>query len=124
MKISPDESGGDKKKKNSEPDGGDKKKISPPDGEGAAAMAAPATLIVNLPADAKLTVDGKITKSTSATRTFSSPPLELGRTYYYSLEAEVVRDGEPLRVHQEVAVQGGKETRVILQFPVAVVAQQ
>src|SRR5262249_62071242 len=46
-------------------------------------ISAPATLIVNLPAEAKLLVDGNITKSTSAERVFVSPALIPGQLYNY-----------------------------------------
>jgi uncharacterized protein (TIGR03000 family) len=55
-----------------------------------------ARLIVELPADAKLYVDGRLTNATSERRVFNSPPLQEGQTYYYILRAEVVRDGKTL----------------------------
>jgi uncharacterized protein (TIGR03000 family) len=55
-----------------------------------------ARLIVELPADAKLYVDDRLTKTSSERRVFNSPPLEEGQTYYYILRAEVVRDGKTL----------------------------
>jgi uncharacterized protein (TIGR03000 family) len=55
-----------------------------------------ASLIVELPADAKLYVDNQLTKASSERRVFNSPPLEEGQTYYYILRAEVIRDGKTL----------------------------
>ena len=55
---------------------------------------APATLIVSLPADAKLTIDDSPTASTSAERTFVSPTLKPGQDYNYTLKAEMVRDAQ------------------------------
>src|SRR5262249_871346 len=55
---------------------------------------APATILVSLPADAKLFVDDAATTSTSTSRTFVTPALENGKTYGYTLKAEVVRDGK------------------------------
>jgi uncharacterized protein (TIGR03000 family) len=83
---------------------------------------APATILVSLPADAKLTVDGNSTVSTSAKRTFVSPALERGKAYSYTLTAEVVRDGKPVAVTQKVVVRAGEETNVSLDLPVASVA--
>jgi hypothetical protein len=51
---------------------------------------APATLIVSLPADAKLLVDNTVTTSTSAERVFVSPTLVAGQVYSYTLKAEFV----------------------------------
>jgi uncharacterized protein (TIGR03000 family) len=53
-----------------------------------------ARLIVELPADAKLYVDDQPTKATSERRVFPLPQLEPGKTYYYILRAETVRNGQ------------------------------
>jgi uncharacterized protein (TIGR03000 family) len=76
--------------------------------------AAPATVLVRLPADARLTIDGDATASTGAARRFASPPLAAGRTYYYTLTAEVLRDGRRLTVTHRVAVRAGQESAVEL----------
>src|SRR5205823_11966785 len=55
---------------------------------------APATIVVTLPTEAKLTVDGNPTTSTSDRRVFVSPALDRGMEYFYTLKAEVVRDGK------------------------------
>jgi uncharacterized protein (TIGR03000 family) len=73
-----------------------------------------ANLLVTLPADAKLTIDGKATKSTSDIRSFITPPLEPGWDYEYQLGAEIVRDGETRRLSQKVYVRAGQQTRVSL----------
>ena len=78
---------------------------------------APATVHVRLPADAKLTIDGEPTKSTSADRTFVTPPLESGEDFHYTLRAEFVREGETLTIERRIAVRAGQETRVSLDLP-------
>jgi uncharacterized protein (TIGR03000 family) len=78
---------------------------------------APVKLIVHLPADARLTIDGEATTSTSDTRVFVSPPLARGKTYHYRLEAQINRTGETMRTSQTVEVEPGKETPVYLDFP-------
>jgi uncharacterized protein (TIGR03000 family) len=85
-------------------------------------ISAPATLIVSLPADAKLVVDDTPTNSTSAERTFVSPVLNPGVDYNYTLKAEVVRDGKKVQVEEKVTVRAGKETRVTL-MPTLVAAR-
>ena len=45
-----------------------------------------AVLHVRLPADAKLTVDGRKTRQTGALRHFFSPSLELNKSYHYTFE--------------------------------------
>lgn len=86
---------------------------------------APATLIVNLPANARLSIDGHATRATSAQRIFISPPLEPGRDYVYNLRAEITReDGQPTTTTQQVMVRAGQETRVTLDLAVTVAASQ
>jgi uncharacterized protein (TIGR03000 family) len=76
-----------------------------------------ATLIVHLPADARLTIDGAATRSTTDTRTFVSPPLEPGKTYQYRLEAQVERNGETAKASRNVEVHAGRQSEVYLEFP-------
>lgn len=96
--------------------------VKKPPEEKESMVPAPATIVVSLPAEAKLIVDNVVTKSTSATRTFISPELEQGKDFYYTLKAEIVRDGTPVSVSQRVTVRAGEETRVSFELPVATVA--
>lgn len=73
-----------------------------------------ATLVVTLPADAKLKIDDYQTVSTSGTRVFTTPALALGKDYSYTLKAEVVRDGKTQSVEQIVKVRAGETTPVTL----------
>jgi uncharacterized protein (TIGR03000 family) len=110
------EKGGEKKdseKKDSEKK--EKEEVSGP---------APATLIVTLPADARLTIDGYTARSSAGTRTFVSPPLERGPDYHYTLKAELRRGDEPVTVSKDVTVRAGQETRVTLDFTNTSVAQK
>ncbi|MGH7227023.1 MAG: TIGR03000 domain-containing protein [Gemmataceae bacterium] len=74
--------------------------------------AAPATLIVTVPADARLSIDGESTTSTSTERVFVSPALTFGREYHYTLQAEFQKDGKTVKVRKDVAITAGNETRV------------
>jgi uncharacterized protein (TIGR03000 family) len=78
---------------------------------------------VILPADAKLTIDGMPTDSTSESRIFESPSLAPGKTFYYMLKATVIRGGKTQAVTRKVAVRAGQGTRVEIEFPEAVAAQ-
>jgi uncharacterized protein (TIGR03000 family) len=80
---------------------------APPEGS-------PATVRVTLPDDARLTIDGRATRSTSAQRLFVSPPLEAGNSYRYTFRASFVRAGKTITVEQEVFVRAGRETLVSL----------
>ena len=76
-----------------------------------------ATIRVTLPADAKLTVDGHPTRSTSSERLLVSPPLEPGQVFRYTLKAEFVRGDKTITVQQMVLVRAGRETAVSLDVP-------
>jgi uncharacterized protein (TIGR03000 family) len=85
---------------------------------------APATIVVSLPADAKLSIDDAVTTSQTATRVFTSPALEKGKEFSYTLKAELLRDGRAVTTSERVTVRAGQETRVTLQFPAVSVAQR
>jgi uncharacterized protein (TIGR03000 family) len=76
----------------------------------------PATIIVSLPADAKLTFDGNVTNSTSARRTFTTPALDVNGEYVYTLRAEIVREGRSIVETQQVTVRGGQTSEVPFNF--------
>ena len=69
--------------------------------------AAPAMIVVNVPVDATITIDGTPTKSTSAVRVFATPRLAPGSVYYYNVTAQVVRDGKTLTATEKIAVEAG-----------------
>jgi uncharacterized protein (TIGR03000 family) len=77
---------------------------------------APATIVVSLPADAKLTVDGTATQSTDSVRAFVSPPLQAGKDYQYTLRAEVTRDGKKVERTRDVNVRAGRTSEVNFDF--------
>jgi uncharacterized protein (TIGR03000 family) len=67
-----------------------------------------ARLIVQLPADAKLFIDGNLMNSTSQKRTFITPVLQPDQAYFYDLRAEVVRDGRTIASTQRVILRPGQ----------------
>jgi uncharacterized protein (TIGR03000 family) len=77
----------------------------------------PATIDVWLPADATLTFNGTPTTSTSAYRAFVTPPLPAGKTFYYTLKAQVVRGGKTMTEQQRIAVRAGQGSVVSFQLP-------
>jgi uncharacterized protein (TIGR03000 family) len=84
---------------------------------------APANLLVNLPADARLFVDGHETKSTTGERLLTTPDLQPGREYSYTLRAEVMRGGKVQETSQRVTVRAGQQTQVSIQIPEAVASR-
>jgi uncharacterized protein (TIGR03000 family) len=71
-----------------------------------------AKVTVRLPAEAKLYVDDVLCPLPSSVRTFETPKLEQGRQYYYTVRAEVVRDGRTETESRRVVVEAGKVTTV------------
>jgi uncharacterized protein (TIGR03000 family) len=82
-------------------------------------IAAPATIVVSLPADATLTVDGNATRSISALRTLVTPALETGSTYVYTLQVRV--NGQTQT--QQIQVRGGQTTQAQFSFPQSVASR-
>jgi uncharacterized protein (TIGR03000 family) len=76
-----------------------------------------ARILVHLPSDAKLTVDGDPTNSTSDTRMFVSPPLPNERKMHYIFEAQLMRDGKPIKVEKDVPVLAGYQSEITIDFP-------
>ncbi len=99
-------------------------KLPKPKAVTSAAEGAPAVLVVNLPADAKLTISEQPTVSTLSQRIFETPVLEPGKEYTYTLKAEVVRDGRVESTTHEVTVRAGDEKTVSLRIPVATTASR
>jgi uncharacterized protein (TIGR03000 family) len=84
---------------------------------------APANLIVTLPEDARLFVDGFETKSTTGQRLLTTPDLQPGREFTYTLRAEVMRGGKVQETTQRVTVRAGQQTQVSIQIPEAVASR-
>ncbi len=76
----------------------------------------PATLIVQMPAEARLTIDGYVTRQASPTRIFVTPPLEPNKDFQYTLRAEMLRDGQTQVVTQQVTIRAGQKKEVLLDF--------
>jgi uncharacterized protein (TIGR03000 family) len=77
-----------------------------------APAAAPAHITVRVPEDAQLYVDGVVCPLTSKERSFDTPALQQGRSYYYDLRAEVVREGKTRASSDRVIVHAGKQVNV------------
>ncbi len=74
--------------------------------------ARPATFVVWLPADARLFVDHVECPLNGATRTFATTPLDVARKWQYTLRAEAVRQGQPVRYSRKVTFRGGEVVQV------------
>jgi uncharacterized protein (TIGR03000 family) len=75
----------------------------------------PAKLRVKLPAaDAQLSVDGTVTKTTGAERVFRSPPLPAGQNFKYTLKVTWLEEGKQKSAERVARVVAGQETVVDL----------
>ncbi len=70
------------------------------------------SLVVNVPADAKVFVNGLPTTSTGSQRTYVSKGLVPGQTYTYEVRAEVVRNGKTVSDTKSVKLTAGQEYAV------------
>ncbi len=71
---------------------------------------APAHVTVKAPTDARVTVDDVEVPATA--RTFNTPALEAGRTYYYTVAAEMTRGGKAVSDSSRVLLEAGKDVSV------------
>ena len=69
-------------------------------------------LAVDVPADAKLFVNGQPTRSTGAKREFVSRGLERGASYTYEVRAEVIRDGQTVTETKKIDLRSGETARL------------
>jgi uncharacterized protein (TIGR03000 family) len=75
------------------------------------AEAAPASVTVVLPENAKLTVND-VAVTAKGKQTFTTPKLEQGKSYFYTVKAEIVRDGKPVTETRRIDVAAGKDVTV------------
>lgn len=73
---------------------------------------APSNVTVRLPADARMTVNGARLPLSSAVRTFATPHLAAGQQYFYTIQAEVDRDGQIVSKSRRVVVEANKAIEV------------
>jgi uncharacterized protein (TIGR03000 family) len=73
-----------------------------------------AVMHVSLPADARLTVDGRKTKQTGPLRHFYSPPLSPGKSYHYTFVWTHRKDGKTYRGETVIYVKSGEDKPVDL----------
>jgi uncharacterized protein (TIGR03000 family) len=69
-----------------------------------------ARLILDVPADAKVYIDGKL-MPVVAKRVYRTPKLDPRVTYYYDVTAEVVRDGKTVTSTKRVIVRANEQVR-------------
>lgn len=92
---------------------------TPADGRGGSAFKVPldddanrGRVLVKVPADAKLFVEGKQLTVTNGERTFVTPPLPTDREAVYAFKVEYTRDGETVTQSRKVKVRANATTTV------------
>ncbi len=76
------------------------------------------SIVVKLPADAKLIVNGRLTSSVGDTREFVSNGLEADYEYPYSLQAVVVVNGREIVQNKNVKLKAGEKKELLFDLPV------
>jgi len=74
------------------------------------------TITIWVPEDAKVYVNGYLTKSTGNRRQFVSYGLKDGFNYKYEIRAEVTREGKTLDETHSVALTAGAKSTVAFKF--------
>ena len=73
-------------------------------------------LAVNVPAEAKIFVNGQATTSTGSNRQYVSRDLQNGMTYAYEVRAEIVRDGQTLEQTKTIDLRAGSTSTLDFDF--------
>jgi uncharacterized protein (TIGR03000 family) len=74
----------------------------------------PATLVIRLPADAALEIQGSKTQQQGEVRRFTSPPLPPNQPFTYTLKGTWQENGQPVVRERTVPVRAGEEVAVDL----------
>jgi uncharacterized protein (TIGR03000 family) len=67
-------------------------------------------VVVDVPDDAKVYLNGKLMRSTSTRRVYQTPVLEEGETYFYDIQVDVVRDGRTMSQSKRVVINPGQRS--------------
>lgn len=70
-----------------------------------------ARVTVEVPADAKLFLNDQPTRSTSTLRSYLTPALQAGETYFYVVRVEMQIDGQAVTQTKRVLLHPGEEVR-------------
>lgn len=89
----------------------------PPPVESTRLLRNSAELVVDVPADAKIFVNGNKTNTPGSQRRYVSAGLIPGQTYEYQVQAVVERDGKEQTVTKSVSLTAGSEVKLAFEFP-------
>jgi uncharacterized protein (TIGR03000 family) len=71
-----------------------------------------AAIVVELPADATLSIDGKRSMLAGAKRTIVTPPLEENKTYTYTVRVQATQHGRKVEKVERVSFRAGQTVNV------------
>jgi uncharacterized protein (TIGR03000 family) len=69
-----------------------------------------ASIVVEVPENADVYIDGNKMKATAGRRTFTTPPIEKGQDYFYTVRVVFDDNGKKVEDSQKVTVRGGEDT--------------
>lgn len=81
---------------------------APEDGKSTSMRRTEGLLTVEVPADAKIFVNGQATNSAGESRQYVSRNLQAGYNYTYEVRAEIVRDGKTIEETKTIDVRAGE----------------
>lgn len=70
-----------------------------------------AKVIFDMPEGANLFVENQPIKGTATSRSYTTPTLVPGQTYFYTVRVEAVKDGKPVSETRRVIVRAGDVVR-------------
>ncbi|QEL19693.1 TIGR03000 domain-containing protein [Limnoglobus roseus] len=76
---------------------------------GASPSSGVANIKIELPADAKLVVDGQTVPGAGTVRSFATPKLPAGKSFVYEMKAETIVDGITVQEDLKVVVHAGDQ---------------
>jgi len=79
----------------------------------------PGTIVVSLPAEATLSIDGYVSTQTSSVRQLTTPPIQPGQEFTYTLVAETTQNGQRVSKTETVTVRAGQRAPVTFNFTAA-----
>ncbi|MBI2477826.1 MAG: TIGR03000 domain-containing protein [Planctomycetia bacterium] len=90
---------------------------TPPPVESTQLLRGRAELVVEVPADAKIYVNGNKTNTQGTHRRYLSAGLIPGQTYVYEVQAVFERDGKEQAVTKSISLTAGSEVKLAFDFP-------
>jgi uncharacterized protein (TIGR03000 family) len=86
--------------------------IKPPERKLGALPTTRAEVVLKVPAGAKVFIDGNLMKSTATERVFTTPALELGESYFYTVRVVADKNGREVEDIRRVTVRAGETSQL------------